>query len=123
MKLIIAGTRNSQIFDKGIVERAMEASPFVPHEIVSGHASGIDHYGEEWARAHDVPIRAFPADWQKHGLKAGPIRNAEMAKYADALLAIPHPNPNRRTGTKDMIRKAKRQGLRVFVYEAAKEAG
>ncbi len=33
-------------------------------------------------------LKEFPPDWEKHGKAAGPIRNKEMAEYADALLLI-----------------------------------
>lgn len=32
--------------------------------------------------------KEFPADWKAHGKAAGPIRNKQMAEYADALLLI-----------------------------------
>ncbi len=35
-----------------------------------------------------LPVKEFPADWDQHGNAAGPIRNAQMADYADALLLI-----------------------------------
>lgn len=33
-------------------------------------------------------ITSFPADWEKHGKAAGPIRNRQMADYADGLLLL-----------------------------------
>lgn len=35
-----------------------------------------------------ISIKKFPADWDLHGKAAGPIRNRQMAKYADCLLLI-----------------------------------
>ena len=35
-----------------------------------------------------IHFALFDADWETHGKAAGPIRNAQMAKYADALLLI-----------------------------------
>jgi hypothetical protein len=55
---------------------------------VSGGAEGVDTIAIEWAKANHLPVNVFPADWSKHGKSAGPIRNAEMAKYADALICI-----------------------------------
>ena len=43
---------------------------------------------------------------------AGPIRNAQMANYADALIAFWDGSS---TGTRDMIRKAEEKGLKVHV--------
>ena len=56
--------------------------------IVSGHASGADTLGERFAAEHNLLCELHPADWDKHGRAAGPIRNAEMADVADALIAF-----------------------------------
>lgn len=59
-------------------------------EIVSGGARGIDSLGENWAKgyANGLKIQIFPADWDRYGRGAGPMRNKEMAEYADILLLI-----------------------------------
>lgn len=57
-------------------------------EVVSGGCRGIDREGVSVAGLHDIPISVFPADWKKHGRAAGPIRNKEMACYADSLILI-----------------------------------
>lgn len=57
-------------------------------EVVSGDARGVDSSGWAFAYQYDVPIRHFPADWDKHGKAAGPIRNKEMAQYADELVLV-----------------------------------
>ena len=57
-------------------------------ELVCGGAMGVDNEGAHWASHHDVPVKYFRPDWNKHGKAAGPIRNQEMAKYADVLLLI-----------------------------------
>lgn len=31
-----------------------------------------------WARCRGVPVDPFPARWEEHGRKAGPIRNRQM---------------------------------------------
>lgn len=110
MKTIIAGTRT--ITEAFLVYMAILDSKFHVTEVVSGGCSGVDTLGEEWARSHDIPVKRFQADWEAHGMAAGPIRNSNMARYADALIAIWDGKSN---GTADMIRKAKAHGLKVFV--------
>jgi hypothetical protein len=88
MKLIIAGSRTLKpsygfIWDCIKILRITNIT-----EIVSGTARGVDQEGEHWASHAKVPIKRFPANWDILGKKAGPIRNAEMASYADALLLI-----------------------------------
>lgn len=91
LKVIIAGTRTfaatEDQIDKWIKEPLEKMGGYVA-EVVSGGATGIDAAGEKWARAHDIPIKVFKADWDKHGRAAGPIRNRLMAEYADALVVI-----------------------------------
>jgi len=112
MKTIIAGSR--YITNYTLVADAVRGSRIPITEVVSGCAKGVDTLGEQWASWNKIPLKKFPADWSKHGRAAGPIRNQEMADYADALIAIPSESS---VGTKDMIHKARKAGLSVFVAE------
>tara|TARA_Y100000034_G_scaffold126109_1_gene176852 strand:+ start:1223 stop:1579 length:357 start_codon:yes stop_codon:yes gene_type:complete len=118
MKLIIAGSRD--IFDFNLLVEAFEESPFEIKditEIVSGKCAGVDKLGEEFAELNHIHIEPFPADWDKYKLAAGPIRNEQMAKYADALLAIKKKGAKNR-GTNSMINLAKQYGLKIYIVEA-----
>lgn len=77
--------------------------------VISGGARGADMHGEIWARLNNIPLDRHPADWAKWGKSAGFIRNDEMAKAADALVAFPGGR-----GTADMVRRAKEKGLLVL---------
>lgn len=114
MKVIIAGSRSItdyyQVYS-AIVHSSLEFSDIT--EVVSGTALGVDKLGEVYATKHNVPIKRFPAQWSKHGKSAGFKRNAEMAKYADFLIAV-HDGYSR--GTEDMIRQMKCQGKQVYVH-------
>jgi hypothetical protein len=88
-KLIIAGSRN--VTDIALVYKALDYFNFNEGnvaEIVSGGARGVDTLGEQVALALGIPVKRFPADWDKYGKSAGYKRNQDMANYADALLAI-----------------------------------
>lgn len=110
MRTIIAGSRG--IVDPKLVEEAIIASGFTITEVVSGGARGVDSIGERWALDNNIPIKRFPAKWHLHGKRAGPIRNSEMAEYAEALIAV---WDGASSGTQDMIIKAKCKGLEVHV--------
>jgi predicted double-glycine peptidase len=112
VKTIIAGDRTFSNYQTLIV--AVNQSNFIITEVVSGAAKGVDTLGEKWAKEKSIPIKRFPADWSRYGKLAGPIRNKEMANYAEALIALPSKDSK---GTRDMIRQAKSVGLKVFVYE------
>lgn len=111
MKTIIAGSRS--IADPETVAAAVEASGFEIAEVVSGCCRGVDKLGEKWAEDRGLPVKRFLANWGKHGKSAGPIRNREMAEYADALIAI---WDGKSRGTANMIEEAEKRGLKVFVY-------
>lgn len=81
--------------------------------IVSGHARGTDLLGERYASEHSLRCELFPADWEKYGRSAGPIRNREMASHADALIAF---YDGKSKGTGNMIRLARDLGLEVDVF-------
>ena len=111
MKTIIAGSRN--ITDYKLIEDAVRCSGFDVSEIVSGAARGVDQLGEEYAKKRNIPIKKMPADWDKFGKSAGYRRNAEMALYADALVAI---WDGKRKGTKHMIDLAIKHNLCYYIY-------
>lgn len=78
--------------------------------IVSGHATGADALGEKYAQEKGHTLETYPADWKRHGRAAGPIRNAQMASIADALIAF---WDGKSRGTKSMIDLANKKGLQV----------
>ena len=82
------------------------------YEIVTGGARGIDQAGKEWAERYDCEYTEFQPDGDVAGRAAGPQRNAEMAEYADALVAVWDGESN---GTRNMIGQALDYGLDVYV--------
>lgn len=86
MKVVIAGSRH--ITDRLGLVKAIEQSGFEITEVVCGKSRGVDSLGEAWARANEIPVKEMPADWAKFGKIAGPIRNSDMAKYADAAIIL-----------------------------------
>jgi hypothetical protein len=86
MKVVIAGSRH--ITDRMGLVKAIKQSGFEITEVVSGTSRGVDSLGEAWARANEIPIKEMPANWSKFGNYAGPLRNSEMAKYADAAIIL-----------------------------------
>jgi hypothetical protein len=111
MKTIIAGGRT--INDYNLLLNAIAQCQFAITAVVSGKAKGADALGERYANEHNLPIHEFPADWKRFGRGAGAQRNTEMAKNAEALLALWDGHSK---GTKNMIDNAKRLGLTVSIY-------
>jgi hypothetical protein len=80
--------------------------------IMSGAAQGADTFGERYARTHALLCQRFPAQWKMHGRRAGFVRNQQMAKVADVVIAF---WDGRSRGTKDMIDLAMAKGIPVHV--------
>lgn len=70
---------------------------------------GADGLGYRWAKENNIPVVEFPADWVRFKRAAGPLRNAKMADYADALIVFPGA-----AGTSDMVYRAKMRNLIIF---------
>lgn len=114
MRTIIAGSRT--VTDPAILVAAIRAAS--QHKlgisrVISGGARGADALGEAYARAWGLPLSIFPADWERHGIYAGRMRNDTMAKAADALLALWDGHSR---GTAHMIDSARKHQLLVVVY-------
>lgn len=93
MKLIIAGSRTLKITPHFITTMMEQFNIVVPNdsELISGHCNGVDVAGEKWAdylKILGIKVILFLPDWETHGKAAGPIRNRQMAEYADILLLI-----------------------------------
>lgn len=111
MKVIVAGSRG--ITKQAVVDFALGQFPQRITEVISGTARGVDILGEQWARKMCIPVKRFPADWDRYGKSAGYRRNEQMAAYADALVAV---WDGESRGTKHMIDIMKRAGKMVVVF-------
>jgi hypothetical protein len=113
-KVVIAGTRHFNDY-KLLQETAdFVLSKQTDVEIVSGGCRGADKLGERYAKERGHKVRIFNADWGL-GNFAGPMRNVEMAVYADGLIAF---WDGKSKGTAHMIETAKklRKKVKVVVY-------
>lgn len=108
LKVIIAGGRDHVLTNSDFERLDRELG----HEVslvISGGAKGADEGGETWARSRGIPVQVLEARWEEFGKKAGPIRNEEMARIADAVVLFPGGR-----GTGSMARLAGRYDLKIF---------
>jgi len=115
-KIIVAGSRgftNYQLMCLKLDYYFDECTP----TIVCGEARGADSLGRKYAEERGLKIMSFPADWSK-GKNAGYIRNEEMAKVADGLVAFWDGSS---AGTKHMILTMRKMNkpTRVIKYVPA----
>ena len=107
MKLIIAGGRDYHLTPDDFTK--LDGIDITV--VVSGGAPGADRSGETYAECGNIPVKRFPAEWKKHGRAAGPIRNKQMAEYADGVALFPGGR-----GTASMCAEAKKAGIHIFDF-------
>ena len=114
MKIIVAGSREFKDYEmlKNKLDKLLINQKEI--QIVSGGCRGADELGERYAKEKGYSLKVFKADWNKYGKKAGPLRNRQMAKYADGLVAF-YKEGSR--GTKNMIEEANEKGLKIRIIK------
>lgn len=112
-RVVIAGSRTVTDYDEVLAAMAF-VEPLLPtpvSAVLCGEASGADTLGRRWATERGIPVLSFPAEWNRHGKKAGFLRNVVMLKNADALVAIWNGYSR---GTAHALRTGRARGLLVF---------
>ena len=104
-RIIIAGGRDFQDYDYLIDSCDEILKQYDNVELVGGGAKGADALGKHYAELRQYDYKLFPADWDKHGRSAGPIRNKQMAEYADALIVF---WDGKSRGSANMIKQAEK---------------
>ena len=84
--------------------------------IIQGMCRGADFMARHAGIKYGFEVEDYPADWDKYGRAAGPIRNKRMLDEGkpDIVYAF-HTNISESKGTKDMIRKAEQRGIEVIL--------
>jgi len=72
--------------------------------IISGGAKGADKLGEQYAKNHNIRTLIIQPDWKTYGKAAGVLRNTDIIKEADVVIAF---WDGKSKGTADSIKKAK----------------
>lgn len=116
MRTIIAGSRHGITYFDTL--DAIKASNWADEisVVLSGLAEGPDLHGKLWAEHNGTPVEPYPAIWRPNGKydpEAGFKRNQEMADKAEALIAV---WDGKSGGTADMIKRARKANLRIFVW-------
>ena len=116
-KVIIAGGREFR--DYALLCESCDKFLCQEHQtydivVISGTARGADTLGERYAHERGYAVEKYPADWNRDGKAAGPIRNAQMAKVADTLIAF---WDGQSKGTANMIDQAKTRGLSIKIVK------
>lgn len=109
MKLIVAGGRDYKPRVKDILRLNWLHMKRPVTELISGGAEGADKMGMDWATSLGIPMHLALPDWEQYGKAAGPMRNREMARLADACVLFPGG-----AGTASMAAEAEYAGIKVW---------
>lgn len=90
--------------------------------MINGCAKGADTICLKWANERGVPVERFPADWDRHGKGAGPVRNRKMLNRlietnGSAVFAFSHGPLRFSRGTKNMVDQCSAKGISVQLQE------
>lgn len=112
MKLAVIGSRN--FTDYNLLKRELDALNNIT-EVVSGAAKGTDELAKKYALENNITLVEFPADYKTYGHKAPHIRNDQIIKYSDKLIAF---WDGQSKGTQSVFRKADKKGklLKVIPF-------
>ncbi len=116
MKVIIAGGRDvPHSMAVRLIVAALKESGWLNkiETIIEGGARGVDLAAKTFAKHMRWPVMTFEANWEEYGKSAGPIRNKQMAKECDALIAI---WDGKSLGTRNIIESVNSLGKPAFVY-------
>lgn len=120
VRVLVTGSRNWE--DRATIERVLteiKARYGIIREdvvIVHGGARGADRMAGWIAQQLGMKVEVHPADWARHGKRAGYVRNQEMIDTKpDLVLGFMRQNS---PGTRMCISLAQRAEIPVEVYEA-----
>jgi len=85
--------------------------------LIHGDAIGADRLSEEVLKGYfkgGFVVERYPADWEKYGKEAGPIRNKQMLDEGKPDMVIAFRLQNSR-GTQNMIDQATKAGISVKI--------
>ncbi len=89
--------------------------------IIEGQCKGADLMAAELAEGKNLCIERYPANWEKYGRSAGPIRNQQMIKIGKPdIVLVFHEALASSRGTKNMMKYAKEVGITTFIFTANK---
>jgi hypothetical protein len=121
LTVALSGSRDWQ--DAAAARAAVSCLPVGTRLLVGDNPSGLDAIVRSWKgemirMESRWEILEFTADWDRYGLKAGPIRNRQMLEYRPAfVLAFHRSLQGGSKGTRDMVAQARERDIPVILFE------
>lgn len=113
-RVLVCGGRNysNEAMAFEVLDTAHAANPIV--EVIHGDAPGADMIAHRWGLMRGIEVKPFPADWDRYGRAAGPIRNRQMLDEGKPHLVIAFPGGR---GTRNMIEQAEGANVPVVIVK------
>ena len=113
-RLVVAGSRSFSDYERMAADLDRLLVNRLPAvEIVCGGCpSGADDLAIRYANDRRLALRIFKAEWSTFGRPAGPLRNAKMVEYGDAVIVY---WDGQSPGTASMIKCAQDRGKRCVI--------
>lgn len=83
-------------------------------QVITGGARGVDQHAHMEAVRLGYPTKVMPADWDRHGKRAGFIRNLEMLAEGPVLVLAFWARGSK--GTAHTTREAYKRGIRTEIF-------
>ena len=115
MKIAIVGGRDFNDYE--LLSEHMTPFHTKCDTVMCGEAKGADTLGKQWAEENYIDVKSFPADWDKYGKAAGPIRNREMVQESDFIVAFWDGKSRGTKNTIDNCLELKKNVMVVFYGE------
>jgi len=113
-RALFAGSRDWT--DEAPVRAVIDALP-TDAVVIHGAARGLDAIVDRLARGRGLAVEAYPADWNRHGKGAGPIRNQRMIDEGHPTEGYAFPLSSSK-GTWDMVRRLRAAGVPTTIHTA-----
>lgn len=115
-RILVCGSRDWT--DKEFIYKRLDGflQLFKEVTILEGACRGADSIAGEWARERGVPLEEYPAEWDKFGPSAGPLRNKRMLEEGRPSLVLAFTeNIATSKGTRDMTERAIARSVQTLI--------
>lgn len=117
-RVVVCGSRqfaNPFVVSIAIIDRIRELPAGCV--VITGGARGADAMAHDAAKLYGLPVSVMYADWDRHGKRAGIMRNLAMLdEKPDLVIAF---WDGRSKGTAHTITEARKRGIPVEVHGAS----
>jgi hypothetical protein len=113
MRILVSGSRECLNYE--YMSKILSDYTDAETVIIHGGARGADSMAGKYASEKGLKVQVYPADWNKHGKAAGPIRNQQMLDEGKPDMVIAFPGDG--NGTWNMINIARKANVPVRIYK------